>query len=279
MTHDKVWYVTGASKGLGLSLVRKLIEFRYRVAATSRNIEDLKQAVGEVPEGQFLPLAVDLTQADSIKASVNKTYEYFGQIDVVVNNAGYGIGGAIEELSEKEIMANFEVNVFGPINVIQSVLPYMRKQRSGHIFNIASIAGFAPHMGWSVYAATKFSLMGLTEVLAQDVQSLGIKVTVVAPGSFRTEFNKPNSLVLSANKIEDYSELHAGHNQFIAQDGKQLGDPEKAAEVFIDLAELPNPPAQLFMGSDAYRRASEKLVQLREELEANKDVSFRTNFE
>ncbi|MDO7904816.1 SDR family NAD(P)-dependent oxidoreductase [Paenibacillus sp. JX-17] len=279
MTHDKVWYVTGASKGLGLSLVKKLIELNYRVAATSRNIEDLKQAVGEVPEGQFLPLAVDLTGADAIKASVNKTYEHFGQIDVAVNNAGYGIGGAIEELSEKEIMANFEVNVFAPINVIQSVLPYMRKQRSGHIFNIASIAGFAPHMGWSVYAATKFSLMGLTEVLAQDVKSLGIKVTVVAPGGFRTEFNKANSLVLSANKIEDYSELHAGHNQFVAQDGKQLGDPEKAAEVFIDLAELPNPPAQLFMGSDAYRRASEKLVQLREELEANKDVSFRTDFE
>lgn len=279
MSHDKVWYVTGASKGLGLSLVRKLIELGYRVAATSRNIEDLKQAVGEAPEGQFLPLAVDLTQADSIKASVNKTYEQFGQIDVAVNNAGYGIGGAIEELSEKEIMANFEVNVFGPINVIQSVLPYMRKQRSGHIFNIASIAGFAPHMGWSVYAATKFSLMGLTEVLAQDVHSLGIKVTAVAPGGFRTEFNKSNSLVLSSSKIEDYGELHAGHKQFVAQDGKQLGDPEKAAEVFIDLAKSPNPPVQLFIGSDAYRRASEKLDQLREELEAYKDISFRTDFE
>ncbi|WP_339234117.1 SDR family NAD(P)-dependent oxidoreductase [Paenibacillus sp. FSL R5-0517] len=279
MSNDKVWYVTGASKGLGLSLVRKLIESGYKVAATSRKIEDLKQAVGEVPEGQFLPLAVDLTQADSIKSSLNKMYEQFGQIDVAVNNAGYGIGGAIEELSEKEIRANFEVNVFAPINVIQSVLPYMRKQRSGHIFNIASIAGFAPHMGWSVYAATKFSLMGLTEVLAQDVQSLGIKVTGVAPGGFRTEFNKMSSLVLSSRKIEDYIELHGGHNRFVAQDGTQLGDPEKAAEVFIDLAESPNPPSQLFLGSDAYRRASEKLDQLREELEANKNITFRTDFE
>ena len=278
MQHTKVWYVTGASKGLGLSLVRKLLERGYRVAATSRNIEDLKQAVGEVSEGQFLPLAVDLTQAGSIQASVQKTYGQFGQIDVAVNNAGYGIGGAIEELSQKEITANYEINVFGPINVIQSVLPYMRKQRSGHIFNIASIAGFAPHRGWSVYAATKFSLMGLTEVLAQDVQSLGIKVTAVAPGGFRTQFNKPDSLVLSANKIEDYSELHSGHNQFVAADGKQLGDPEKAAEVFIDLAESSNPPVQLFLGSDAYRRASEKLDQLRKELEANKDISFRTDF-
>ncbi|WP_340022944.1 SDR family oxidoreductase [Paenibacillus sp. FSL K6-1096] len=197
MQQTKVWYVTGASKGLGLSLVRKLIKRGYRVAATSRNIEDLKQAVGEVPEGQFLPLAVDLTQAVSVQSSVSKAYEQFGQIDVAVNNAGYGIGGAVEELSQKEIISNFEVNVFGPIHVIQSVLPYMRKERSGHIFNIASIAGFAPHMGWSVYAATKFSLMGLTEVLAQDVASLGIKVTAVAPGGFRTQFNKADTLVLS----------------------------------------------------------------------------------
>lgn len=278
MQQTKVWFVTGASKGLGLSLVRTLIKRGYRVAATSRNIEDLRQAVGEASEGQFLPLAVDLTEAASVQTSVNKTYEQFGQIDVAVNNAGYGIGGAIEELSQEEIMANFEVNVFGPIHVIQSVLPYMRMARSGHIFNIASIAGFAPHMGWSVYAATKFSLMGLTEVLAQDVRSLGIKVTAVAPGGFRTQFNKANSLVLSANKIEDYSEIHSGHNQFVAGDGKQLGDPEKAAEVFIDLAESSNPPVQLFLGSDAYRRASEKLVHLHKELEANKDISFRTDF-
>lgn len=279
MQQAKVWYVTGASKGLGLSLVRKLIKSGYRVAATSRRIEELKQAVGETSEGQFLPLAVDLTQADSIQQSMKKTYETFGQIDVVVNNAGYGIGGAIEELSEKEIMASFEVNVFGPINVIQSVLPYMRKQRSGHIFNIASIAGFAPHMGWSVYAATKFSLMGLTEVLAQDVKHLGIKVTAVAPGGFRTHFNKADSLVLSANKIEDYSEIHSGHNQFVSTDGKQLGDPEKAAEVFMNLAESPNLPVQLFLGSDAYQRASERLVQLHENLEANKSISVQTDFE
>ncbi|WP_245363358.1 SDR family NAD(P)-dependent oxidoreductase [Cohnella thailandensis] len=155
----------------------------------------------------------------------------------------------------------------------------MRKRRSGHIINISSIAGFAPHMGWSVYAATKFSLMGLTEVLAQDVQSLGIKVTAVAPGGFRTQFNKADSLVLSENKIEDYSELHSVHNHFVATDGKQLGDPEKAAEVFIDLAESSNPPVRLFLDSDAYRRASEKLDQLREELEANKDISFRTDYE
>lgn len=155
----------------------------------------------------------------------------------------------------------------------------MRKQRSGHILNIASIAGFAPAMGWSVYAATKFSLIGLSEVLAQDVRHLGIKVTAVAPGGFRTHFNKADSLVLSADKIEDHSEIHSGHDQFVSTDGTQLGDPEKAAEVFINLVESPNPPVQLFLGSDAYQRASEKLVQLHEMLEVNKTISFQTDFE
>ncbi|MDB5052932.1 MAG: short-chain dehydrogenase/reductase [Bacilli bacterium] len=209
---------------------------------------------------------------------MKQTIEQFGQIDVAVNNAGYGIGGAIEELSREEILSNFEVNVFGPINVIQSVLPYMRERRSGHIFNITSIAGFAPHKGWGVYAATKFSLMGLSDVLAQDVKSLGIHVTTVAPGGFRTEFNKAESLVLAARKIEDYSQLLAGQKQFVENDGKQLGNPDKAAEVFIELAESEHPPTQIFMGSDAYQRASEKLDELREALEANKHISVKTDF-
>lgn len=278
MDNKKVWYITGASKGLGLALVKKLLDRGYRVAATSRHIEELKQAVDVNTEGQFLPLQVDLTTLDSIVESMKQTHEIFGQIDVVVNNAGYGIGGAIEELSEEEILANFEVNVFGTIRVIKSVLPYMRKQQSGHILNISSIAGFAPHMGWSIYAATKFAVMGLSEVLAYDVQSLGIKVTTIAPGGFRTDFNTQESLVLAAHPIDDYSELHAGHDQFIASDGQQLGDPERGAEVFIEIVESSNPPSQLFMGSDAYQRASEKLEQLREELEMNKSISLKSDF-
>lgn len=150
MLDQKVWYVTGASKGLGLALVKKLLSNNYRVAATSRNLEELKRAVGQVHEGRFLPLQVDLKSSESIDQSVKLAYEYFGQIDVAVNNAGYGIGGAIEELSEQGIMSNFEVNVFGSIYVIQSVLPYMRAKRYGHIINISSIAGVAPHTGWSI---------------------------------------------------------------------------------------------------------------------------------
>ena len=278
MQQSKVWYVTGASKGLGLSLVKKLIAGGYRVAATSRNIDGLNQAVGNVSDSQFLPLRVDLTDADSIQSSVKQAIEHFGQIDVAVNNAGYGIGGATEELSQEEILSSFGINVFGPIYVIQSVLPYMRERRSGHIINIASIAGFAPHTGWSVYAATKSSLMGLSEVLAQDVQPFGISVTAVAPGGFRTDFNKADSLVLAARHIEDYSALHSGQEHFAAGDGKQPGDPDKAAEVFIELAESAQPPALLFLGTDAHQRASQKLEQLRGNLEATRNISSRTDF-
>ncbi|BFT70097.1 SDR family NAD(P)-dependent oxidoreductase [Paenibacillus sp. P36] len=277
MEEQKVWYVTGASKGLGLSLVKKLLENNYRVVATSRNIEDLQRAVGSCSEHQFLPLQVDLTDFDSINESMKMAYEHFGQIDVAVNNAGYGIGGAIEELSKKEIMASFEVNVFGNIFVIQSVLPYMRMKRSGHIINVSSIAGLAPHMGWSVYAATKSAIIGMSDVIAQDVKSFGINVTVVAPGGFRTEFNKAGSLVVADNRISDYLPLHEGIKEFIRNDGNQLGDPEKAAEVFIELVNSPNPPTHLFLGSDAYQRATDKLHKLLEELYANKEISAKSD--
>lgn len=278
MENNKVWYVTGASKGLGLSLVKRALEKGYRVAATSRNKEELLQSVGTDREERFLPLQVDLTRWESVIKSIEDVKNRFGRIDIAVNNAGYGIGGAVEELSNDEILSSFNINVFAPIYVIQGVLPYMREQRAGHIINISSIAGFAPHTGWSVYAATKYSLMGLSEVLADDVKELGIKVTVVAPGGFRTQFNKPGSLVLSKNKIDEYKSVHEAHKNFISFDGKQLGDPDKAADEFIKITELKNPPIRLFLGSDAYQRALEKIDFLREELEGNRNISIQTDF-
>lgn len=277
MPDQKVWYVTGTSKGLGLALVKKLLESDYRVAATSRNLEELKKAVGEVSEERFLPLQVDLKNINSIAQSIKLAYEHFGQIDVAVNNAGYGIGGAIEELSEQEIRASFEVNVFGSIFVIQNVLPYMRAKRYGHIINISSIAGLAPHTGWSIYAATKSAIIGMSDALAQDVKSMGIKVTFVAPGGFRTEFNTAESLVVSDLKIADYLPLHEEIKKFIANHGNQLGDPEKAAEVFIELVESDNPPTSLFLGSDSYQRANQKLNKLLEDLQVYKILSEQTD--
>ncbi|QNF32834.1 SDR family NAD(P)-dependent oxidoreductase [Adhaeribacter swui] len=278
MTTNKVWYVTGASKGLGLALVKKLLQAGYAVAATSRSKNNLIAAVGDFDANNFLPLAVDLTSETSITQSVQETQAFFGKIDVVVNNAGYGIGGAVEELSAAEIQQSFEVNVFAPIRVMQAVMPYFRAQKSGHIINISSIAGFSAAAGWSMYAATKFALTGLTEVTADDVQELGIKATVVAPGAFRTEFLTDDSLVFAEQQLDDYATIRRSHEKYRTMNGNQQGDPEKAAEALIALAENPNPPVRLFLGSDAYRRAQAKVNALAQELEENKAVTFSTDF-
>jgi NAD(P)-dependent dehydrogenase (short-subunit alcohol dehydrogenase family) len=244
---NKVWYITGASKGLGLALVKKLLAAGYRVAATSRNKSALETAVGETDSKNFLALEVDLTNAESIQKSVEQAHEYFGGLDIVVNNAGYGIGGSAEELSIDEIRGNFEINVFATITVVHSALPFMRAQRSGHIINISSIAGFTSTTGWSLYNAAKFAVTGFTEALAGDVAELGIKATVVMPGAFRTQFLNGESLFITNNHIDDYQAVHATHERFKTMDGKQAGDPEKAATVFIALAENPEPPVRLFL--------------------------------
>ncbi|SEW02419.1 NADP-dependent 3-hydroxy acid dehydrogenase YdfG [Chitinophaga sp. YR573] len=274
MNNKQVWYVTGASKGLGLALVKKLLSEGYRVAATSRNISSLAQAVGTAEN--FLPLEVDLGNDASVAASMKATHEKFGSIDVVVNNAGYGIGGAVEELSRKEVADSFDVNVFATITVMQKAMPYLRAQRSGHIMNIASVAAIAGAVGWAVYAAAKNAVIALSDVMAQDVKSLGIKVTAIAPGAFRTQFLSQESLALSENRIDDYVDVRASHARYLEMDGKQIGDPVKAAEAIIKLSLMPEPPVLLFLGSDAYTRASGKLNTMVEQLEQWKDISDST---
>jgi len=274
MDNKKVWYVTGASKGLGLALVKTLLEEGYPVAATSRYRTALTQAVG--PDENFLPLEVDLTSEASIADSFKMTHARFGRIDVVVNNAGYGIGGTIEELAADEVAENFDVNVFATIRVIQKAMPYLRAQRGGHILNISSIAGFTGATGWAVYSAAKAAVIALSEVLAQDVSSLGIKVTAIAPGAFRTNFLSPESIAFARNKIADYEDVRASHNRYLAMDGKQIGDPARAAEVFIQLAESSNPPTLLFLGSDSYNRAIAKSTYLCDLLDTWKSVSCST---
>lgn len=273
----KTWLITGASKGLGLALAKTLLRAGYRVAATSRNKEALVQEVGPA-SANFLPLTVDLTSAASVQQGVQQAIDHFKTLDVIVNNAGYGIGGAVEELSMAEIRECFDVNLFGTIHVIQSVLPHLRQQRRGHIINIASIAGFAAATGWSVYGATKFAMVGLSEVLADDVRHLGINVTVVAPGAFRTQFLTDESVVVSEKQIDDYTDVHASHERYFAMNGTQVGDPEKAATALITLAESKNPPVRLFLGSDAYARATAKLDVIKTDLENWKDLTYSTNF-
>lgn len=187
MGKKKVWFITGASKGLGLSLVHQLLNAGQYVAATSRNIGELKKAVNN-DGGKFLPLAVNLADEQSVEDAIKTTISKFERIDVVINNAGYGIGGSIEELSDAETRTSFDVNVFGTLNVIRKASPYLRAQRAGHIINIASIAGIAGATGWAVYAAAKSAVIALSEVSAEDLKEFDIKVTVVAPGAFRTSF-------------------------------------------------------------------------------------------
>lgn len=278
MDTKKVWLVTGASKGMGLALVKALIAGGYKVAATSRKLQSLADAAGIFDEKVFLPLEVDLTSEQSVSEAVERTVARFGKIDVLVNNAGYGIGGAVEELSRQEIQDSFDINVFAVIRTMQSVMPYFRAQKSGNIINISSIAGFAPATGWAMYASTKYAVTGLSEVMAEDVKELGVKVTVVAPGAFRTDFLEDSSLVFAQNKIDDYLAIRASHGKYAAMNGMQLGNPEKLAQVLIDLAEDPDPPVRLYLGSDAYQRAKEKIRVLSEELESNRAVSLSTDF-
>ena len=277
MDNKKVWFITGASKGFGLSLVKQLLDAGQLVAATSRNQQELVAAVGS-NSADFLPLQVDLVNESSVSLALQHVYETFGRIDVVINNAGYGIGGAIEELTDAETRSAFDVNVFATLNVIRFVMPYLRKQRSGHIINIASIAGITGGTGWAVYAAAKSAVIGLSEVLALDVKSLGIKVTVVAPGAFRTSFLTADSLTVTQNPIAEYEDVRLSHCKYLSMNGQQAGDPEKAAESIINVVYEENPPLRLLLGGDAYNRALTKLDGLYKEIHEWENTTCATDF-
>lgn len=279
MENKKVWFVTGASKGLGLTLVKQLLSSGHKVAATSRNLGELEKAVGHNgPE--FLPLSVNLSSEQSVAEAVEATLEIFGAIDVVVNNAGYGLTGALEELTDQEARDNFEVNVFGSLNIIRKVLPQMRERKSGHIINISSIGGFVGGFpGFGIYCATKFAVHGFTESLATEVKPFGIHATVVSPGYFRTNFLTPDSLSVPKNEIAAYQAVRDSqdaHQHSI--NGNQPGDPEKGVAAIIKIAEDENPPLHLFLGQDAYDLANAKMDAVKTELEHWKAVTTSTGF-
>ena len=278
MDKKKVWFITGASKGLGLSLVHQLLKAGQYVAATSRNIDELKKAI-DTDSKKFLPLVVNLSDELSVENAIKSTLAKFERIDVVINNAGYGIGGSIEELSDAETRNNFDVNVFGTLNVIRKVSPHLRAQRSGHIINISSIAGITGATGWAIYAATKSAVISLSEILAEDLKAFGVKVTVVAPGAFRTSFLTPESLTLAANPIAEYEAVRETHARYLKMDGQQIGDPEKAAAAMISLASMPNPPLHLLLGKDAFDRATTKIESLVKEINDWKPISISTDFD
>lgn len=281
MENQQVWFVTGASKGLGLVLVQQLLKAGHQVAATSRTKQDLIKATGSEQSENFLPLEVTLTDEQSVKNAISATIAQFTKIDVVVNNAGYGQVGSLEELSDAEARRNFDVNVFGSLNVIRYVMPHLRAQQSGKIFNIASVGGFFGNFpGWGIYCATKFAVAGFTESLAAEAKSFGISATVVYPGYFRTNFLSKESLTVPANPISEYKEVRAGQQAHENEiNGNQAGDPEKGAEVLIRIAAENIVPVNLFLGQDAYNMADLKIQTIQTDLESWKKLATSTNFE
>jgi NAD(P)-dependent dehydrogenase (short-subunit alcohol dehydrogenase family) len=278
MNNQKVWFVTGASKGLGLSLVKQLLNKGYNVAATSRNIADLESAVGKTES--FLPLAVNITDEQSVNEAISQTISLFGKIDVVVNNAGYGLVGALEELSDAEARANFDVNVFGSLNVIRAAMPHLRVQGSGHIFNVSSIGGFTGNFpGFGIYCATKFAVQGFTESLAAEIKAFGVKATIVSPGYFRTNFLNSDSLSVPKNEIAEYKAVRDVQNAHQGDiNGNQAGDPEKGVAAIITVAEAENAPLHLFLGQDAYDIAYQKMNDVKADLENWKELITSTGF-
>ncbi|AWI26000.1 oxidoreductase [Flavobacterium pallidum] len=277
-TQTKTWFITGASKGLGLELVQQLLAKGENVAATSRNRSELEKIIAD--HANFLPLQMDLVNETNVKTAIDETISRFGRIDVVVNNAGYGLLGAVEELSDAEARQNFDVNVFGTLNVIRQALPQMRKQQSGQIFNVSSIGGYLGDFpGFGIYCATKFAVVGFSEALAMEVKPFNINVTSVLPGYFRTNFLNSDSLVTPKNIMADYKTTR--ESQQFHQDqmnNNQPGNPVKGVKAIIEAAENQNPPLHLFLGSDAYALAKQKMENMGTELENWKKLTVSTDF-
>jgi NAD(P)-dependent dehydrogenase (short-subunit alcohol dehydrogenase family) len=266
MKTQKTWFITGAGRGFGLNITEAVLKSGDNVVATVRkNPEALADRLGNNPNLHVVVLdTTDEIQATEAAASgISK----FGQIDVLVNNAGYGLLSAVEEATSKEVFDNFNVNVFGVLNVTRAILPYMREKRSGHLINISSIGGLSAYFGWGVYGASKFAIEGITEGLAMELAPLGIHATVVAPGFFRTDFLDQSSLTRTENVIEDYSETVGEMRKFATTaNKKQPGDPEKLAAAFIKLAASENPPVHLPLGTDTLQRFREKTKKFEDDI-------------
>lgn len=277
MSKQKVWFITGAARGIGLEILKAVLETGDNVVATVRSsAESLADKLGN-PENLQVVL-LDITDEQQAIAAANQAVQKFGQIDVLVNNAGYGLLSAVEEATADEVRKNFETNVFGLLNVTRAVLPHMRKKRSGHIINFSSVGGLSGYIGWGVYGSTKFAVEGLTEALALELAPLGIHATVVAPGFFRTEFLDAASLTRSGHIIPDYDQTVGEMRKFATQaNKKQPGDPVKLAKAIVKVANAEKPPVHLPLGTDSLQRYREKTENFEKDIETWYDVITGTD--
>lgn len=274
---SKVWLITGCSTGFGRELAKEVLKAGYNVGVASRNTDDVKDIIEAYPE-TAIAVKLDVTKADEIKAAVQQVKEKFGRVDVLVNNAGIGYFGAIEESEEDEVRRMFEINFWGLANVTNEVLPLMRAQRSGHIVNIASIGGLVGFPGVGFYNATKFAVDGYSEALAKETAPLGIKVTVINPSGFRTDWagrSANNSKII----IDDYKETaEANKNAIRGYSGRQPGDPERAAKAILKAVEAENPPLHLLLGVAALKGARNKLEVLKKDYDTWEETTTGADF-
>ncbi|NYF79137.1 oxidoreductase [Granulicella arctica] len=276
-TQPRIWFITGASTGFGRHLAEEILASGGKVIATARSVDKIADLEVRYP-GSAIALALDVTDQGQVDSAVTQAFAKFGCVDVLVNNAGYGLAGAIEEAAEAEFMPVFETNVFGLIRVTRSFLPYLRKQRSGHILNLSSIGGLIGSAGWGYYNASKFAVNGFSEALAAELAPLGIHVTIVEPGPFRTDFLS-RSGVEAKQRIADY-DATAGKTRayFRNEAGKQKGDPIKAVRAMIAAVESSDPPKHLVLGALAYNRMAARLEQWSRELKAGEPTSLGADF-
>ncbi|MBI3758361.1 MAG: SDR family NAD(P)-dependent oxidoreductase [Deltaproteobacteria bacterium] len=272
----KVWMITGASRGIGAEIAKAALATGDKLIATGRETAGFEQYQGNE---NVITIMIDVTNEEQVKSGVQQGLEHFGRIDVLVNNAGFGVLGAIEETGAEVVERVYRTNVFGLLNVTRAVLPAMRKQRSGRIINLSSLGGYRASAGWGVYCSTKFAVEGITEALHDELAPLGIHATVVEPGFVRTDFMDNRSLSKVATQIDDYADT-VGKTRTFATAGnhQQPGDPVKLAQAIVKLANEPEPPLRLPLGKDAVERIAEKNAFVESETAKWRTLSESTSF-
>jgi NAD(P)-dependent dehydrogenase (short-subunit alcohol dehydrogenase family) len=274
---SKVWFITGANSGIGAGIAKAALKAGDRVVATARNLDKVRNALHDVTGENLAFVQLDVTDEAQAKAAVEEAAKQFGRIDVAVNNAGYAVMGNFEELPTANIEQQFATNFWGVAYVMRAVLPVMRKQRSGHIFNISSVAGVVGFKHCGAYGAAKFALEGLSLAVANEVEQFGIKITVVEPGFFRTNLLDPQNIQWGKSTIEDYSAEGSAEEMWSPYHGKQQGDPVKLGQVLVKIAVMENAPRVFVAGSDALAAVTPAIEERLQETRAYEDLSKSTD--
>ncbi|KEA08355.1 SDR family NAD(P)-dependent oxidoreductase [Agrobacterium rhizogenes] len=274
---SKVWFITGAGSGIGAATARAALKAGDRVVATGRNLDKVRSALSDVAGDRLAFVQLDVANEEQARTAADEAVKAFGRIDVLLNNAGYSLLGNFEELSTAEIEGLMSTNFYGVMYVMRAVLPVMRRQRSGRIINISSLAGIIGFKHCAAYSASKFAVEGLSQAVAQEVEQFGIKITAVAPGFFRTDLLDAQNAKYAASTIEDYAAEGSAEDMWSGYNGKQGGDPAKLADVLVTFVGLENPPKQFVAGSDALAAYKPVLEGRLDELRAYEELSKSTD--